>query len=1176
MKQKINCKIIIPKRYGRILKIMKISTLFLFLCLFSVLGENIYSQSNEVSLNLENVSMRDAFTKIEQEAGFVFIYNEDVEVTLKKRVTIHVENKTVEAILTHLLKGTSLDYRIIAKQVTLYINDKKENIYVPTRQIALNIKTQQQGKTIKGKVIDEHGEPLPGVTIVVKGTSMGTTTDVDGNYMLHNISGSPILVFSFVGMQPQEIIVGNRTTIHITMKEVAIGLEEVIAVGYGVQRKESVVGAISQASSKELTRKGYVSDFKQALAGQLPGLVTITSSGEPGGVKGESATAIFIRGQNTWNGGQPLILVDGVERNMSNVDVSEVQSISILKDASATAVFGVKGANGVILITTKRGEEGKTNISFSFNTSAQMLSKVPETLESFDAIQIRNLAIEREVALNEPSWLDYIPYEITTRYKSPRPKDYEMIYPNVDWEKAMFKDVGFSHKATVNASGGNKFVRYFGSLAYLHEGDMFKEYENNKGYVPNYNFDRFNFRSNLDFQVTQTTNIKMNLSGYYSQKNTNYNGQEGSHDYLMWQSVYFMPPDVFLPQYSDGRWGWSTTAGNLYNPVAVVNNVGVRKLKRTQLSVDVEGNQNLDFITKGLIVKAILNYDNTIVGEGGIYDNTNSVWPLMEKSNTPYIVINPLLYTGPDQDPSEYTTLYPIGGVYKYDWVQLPWTIRPETIGSGVMRRLKYQIQLNYSRQFGLHNITAMGVFTRDEYASGNMFRNYREDWAFRSTYDYDTRYLLEINGAYNGSEQFGPGYRFDFFPSVGIGWNLSSEKFFHIDWMNKLKFRYSLGYVGDDRVNAPRWLYTTRYSYGGASRLVDNISSTSPYLWYKELAVGNPDIHWEKAQKQNYGVEFGLLENLFAINFEYFKEKRTDILLAGSGRSVPDFFGATPAPANIGQVNSGGFELELKFNKRFHDLYLWSSFALTHAKNKIIFADDPVLLPDYQKKQGFPIGQVTTQLKTGFYNNWDEVYASAQTETNDLSIMPGFYDLLDFNADGVINSFDAVPYGYSEVPQNTFSSSFGLEYKNFSVMAQLYGVTNASRIIPLMNFARPSNWNVVFAHVRDYWSKENQNATSFLPRWKTQGQNIGDYYLYDASYIRLKTVELAYLFNSSDNKWLENTGIASLRIYVNGDNLFFWSKLPDDREAAWSGGAANTGAYPTVKKINFGINLTF
>lgn len=1174
MKQKINDEIIIPKRYNRILKIMKISTLFFFLCTFCVLGENIFSQSNVVSLNLKNVAIKDAIFEIEKETGYVFIFNEDVEIKMRDRVTIDTQNKTIETILTQLLKERDLNYSIIGKQITIYVKNKRDDIQIATTPVPLKIELQQQGKTIKGKVIDERGESLPGVTVVVKGTSMGTTTDIDGNYILHNIPGSPVIIFSFVGMYAQEITVGNRTTINITMKEETISLGEVVAVGYGVQRKESVVGAISQASSKELTRKGYASDFKQALAGQLPGLVTITSSGEPGGVKGESATSIFIRGQNTWNGGQPLILVDGVERDMSNVDVNEVQSISILKDASATAVFGVKGANGVILITTKRGEEGKTNISFSYNTTAQMLSKVPETLESFDAIQIRNLAIERETPLNEPSWLDYIPYEISTRYKSPRPKDYEMIYPNVDWEKAMFKDVGFSHKATVSASGGNKFVRFFGSLAYLHEGDMFKGYDNHKGYNPNYNFDRFNFRSNLDFQVTKTTNMKMNLSGYYSQKNSNYNGTEGSHDYLMWQSIYFMPPDVFLPQYPDGRWGWTPLVGNLYNPVSVVNNVGVRKLRRTQLNIDVELIQKLDFITKGLSTKAVLNYDNAITGEGGIYDSTNSVWPLMDTSNTPFAVINPMLYTGPDQDPSEYTTYYPIGGLYKYDWVQQPWTIRPESIGSRVTRRLKYQIQLNYLRQFGLHNITAMGVFTRDEYASGDMFKNYREDWAFRTTYDYDTRYLLEINGAYNGSEQFGPKYRFDFFPSIGIGWNISSEKFFNIDWMNKLKLRYSLGYVGDDRVNAPRWLYSTRYSYGGASRLVDNISSTSPYLWYKELAVGNPDIHWEKAQKQNYGAEVGLLDNLVTVNFEYFKEKRTDILLAGGGRSIPDFFGATPAPANVGQVNSGGYELELKFNKRFRELYLWSSFALTHAKNEIKFADDPVLFPDYQKKQGFPIGQIKTQLNTGFYNNWDEVYASVQTETNDLAMLPGYYDLLDFNADGVINSFDAVPYGYSEVPQNTFNGSLGFEYKNFSIMAQLYGVTNVSRVIPLMNFA--ANTNVVFDHVRDYWSKENQNATSFLPRWKTQGENIGDYYLYDASYIRLKTVELAYLFNRNENRWLDNSGITSLRLYVNGDNLFFWSKLPDDREAAWSGGSANTGAYPTVKRINFGINLTF
>lgn len=1048
--------------------------------------------------------------------------------------------------------------------------------------ILLPVSLLSQGLTLKGKIIYAgDNQPLIGVTVVVKGTTTGTTSDVNGNYSLKNVGKDATIVFSFVGMETQEIALKSRTTLNVTMSEGAYQLKEVVAVGYGVQKKESVVGAIAQTSSKELMRTGNIPDFKQALTGQIPGLVTITSSGEPGGVRGQSGTEIYIRGQNTWNGGQPLILIDGVERDMSNVEVSEVQSISVLKDASATAVFGVKGANGVILITTKRGEVGKTNITFSYSTTGESLSKVPSMMDSYDAIQMRNLSIEREVPLNEPSWLDYIPYEISTRYRTPQTAEYAAIYPNVNWRKAMFKDVGYSNKATLNISGGNKIVQYFGTLAYAHEGDMFREYENNKNYDPNYDFDRFNFRSNIDFQLTKTTKFKLNLSGYYSQKNTNYNGEGvGDKDYLMWQAIYFMPPDVFLPQYADGRWGWSTTVSNMYNPVSVVYNSGLRQRRTTELNADFILEQNLDFITKGLNAKATLSYDNDIISEGGIYDSQNSVWPLYNTSNTPFVVINPNLYTGPDQDPSEYSTYYPIGGLYRYDWVQLPWTINAENVltgtgtKKGVYRRLNYQLQLNYARNFGLHNISAMGVFTRDENAWGNEFKHYREDWVFRATYDYDTRYLLEMNGAYNGSEQFGSGYRFDFFPSAGIGWNISNEKFFHLPWMNKLKLRYTLGYVGDDTASgSSRWLYSTRYSYGGSTLLSSN-TSASPYKWYKELSVGNPDIHWEKAQKQNYGVELGFLDNLFSVNLEYFTEKRTDILIAGTDRSIPDFFGASPPVANLGRVNSFGYEIEFKFNKRFRDLNLWSTVAISHNENEIIYKDDPVLLPDYQKSQGFSIGQTKTLLETGFYNNWDEVFASVPTATNDKYKMPGFYNLLDFNSDGVINDYDYVPYAYSNIPQNTYSTSFGAEYKGFSAMVQFYGVSNASRFVSLMNFT--SNTDVVFEHVADHWSKDNQDASSFLPRWKTAGQNIGNYYLYDASYLRLKTAEIAYLFESNQNKWLKSIGVSSLKLYVSGNNLFFWSELPDDREGSSVGGSSSTGAYPAVKRINLGANVSF
>lgn len=1043
-----------------------------------------------------------------------------------------------------------------------------------------------QNITVTGVVKDINGEPLIGVTIQVRGTALGTVTDFDGKFILPNVPSDATLEITYVGMQGQTISVNGRTNLEIVMQEETEILEEVVVVGYGVQKKETLVGSVSVANEEDLQKIGTVTDISQALSGQIPGIVSLTVSGEPGGIlTGESSTKIFLRGQNTWNGGQPLVLVDGVERNMNNLDVNEISSISVLKDASATAVYGVKGANGVILITTKRGEVGKTTLNFNYTTMGQMVSKLPEKLNSYESLMAKNEIIEREVVLNEPSWNDYVPYEIVQRYRRPQSEEeYALIYPDVDWADAMFKDLGLSHRATLGIRGGSKAIQFFGSLAYLHEGDMFEDYDNGKGYDPNYNFDRFNFRSNVDAQLTSTTKLKLDISGFYSQKNTNYNNEgSGSRaDEWMWASAYLLPPGLFIPRHPDGRWGAYQESPYVgVNSLAVAYNLGIRQTRTTELNFDLTLEQDLKFITEGLTAKASLFYDNSIRSEGGIWDVQNHVRPSESGTNVPYKQIYPNLYEGPDQDPSEYTVLLPISSG-EYDWHLRPWTIRQEVVGATnwtnyipIFRRMMYQVQLNYARRFDLHNVSAMGVFKREEYASGSMFPNYREDWVFRATYDYDSKYLFEANGAYNGSEQFGPGYRFDFFPSLALGWVVSNEMFFEkMDWVDNLKLRYSIGKVGDDRVSGGRWLYSSQYAYGGRARLTNNVWASSPYIFYRESLVGNPNIHWESALKNNYGLEFSMLKNLFSVNFDYYTEDRTDILIPGNSRNIPPFFGATAPPANLGQVESKGFELELGFNKRFNkDVNVWSNLAITHNENKVIFRDDPPLQYDYLKNAGYPIGQNRSLLRAGFYNNWDEVYASVPTENNDLSKLPGYYNLVDFNADGIIkNSEDTPPIGYSNVPQNTANLTVGFSFKRFSAFAQLYGVNNVNRVVPANNFS--DHLPVLFEHVRDYWSKDNQDATSFLPRWRTQAQNIGDYYLYDTSSIRLRTAEISYSLTGM--KWLENSGISDFRIFVNGNNLFYWSRLPDDREDTYSGGGAGQGAYPTMRRINLGIDLSF
>lgn len=1042
-----------------------------------------------------------------------------------------------------------------------------------------------QNVAVKGTVTDTGGEPLIGVTVRVQGATSGTITDIDGNFSLPNVPPNATLEVSYVGMRMQKVELKGRTFITVTLEEDTELLEEVVVIGYGVQKKATMVGSVAVAGEEDLKQIGTVTDLTQALSGQLPGIVSLTSSGEPGGIlTGESSTSIFIRGQNTWNGGQPLILVDGVERNMNNVDVNEVSSISVLKDASATAVYGVKGANGVILITTKRGEAGKTALNFNYTAMGQMVSQLPEKLDSYEAMMAKNEMIEREVVLNEPSWGAYVPYEIVQRYRRPQSPEYAVIYPNVDWADAMFRDVGLSHRATMSVRGGSNAIQFFGSLAYLHEGDMFERYDNGKGYYPNYNFDRFNFRSNIDAALTSTTKLKFDISGFYSLKNTNFNneGSTSRADAWMWAAAYRLAPNLFIPMHEDGRWGAYQEGGNnTVNPLAAVYNIGIRQTRTTQLNFDLSLEQDLKFITPGLSARASLFYDNSIRSEGGIYDNANSIRPNEAATNVPFKQIYPLLYEGPHQDPSEYTALLPISSE-EYDWIVRPWTIRQEEIRDAnwagylpVYRRMMYQGQLNYARRFDLHNVSAMGVFKREEYARGNMFKNYREDWVFRATYDYDSRYLFEANGAYNGSEQFGPGYRFDFFPSLALGWVVSNEKFFNkLEWVDNLKLRYSIGKVGDDRVSGGRWLYSSQYAYGSRARLSQASDGWSPYYFYRESVVGNPNIQWETALKNNFGFEFSMLRNLFSINFDYYTEDRTNILMSGGSRNIPPFFGVTPPSANLGHVKSNGFEIELGYNKKINrDVTIWSKLAITHNENKVIFRDDKPLQFDYLKNAGYPIGQNRQLKRADFYNNWDEVYASVPTETNDLDKLPGYYNLIDFNADGIIkNSEDTPPIGYSNVPQNTANLTLGVSYKRFSAFVQVYGVNNVTRYVNQHSYY--ADTDLLFSHVRDYWSKDNMNATSFLPRWKTSAQNIGDYYLHDASSFRLRTAEISYSFTG--HSWVKNAGISNLRVFINGNNLFYWSRLPDDREDTYSGGSAVDGAYPTMRRINLGIDLSF
>ncbi len=1034
-----------------------------------------------------------------------------------------------------------------------------------------SLNAQAQKILVKGNLVDGTGEPLIGATVKVKGNAgVGAVTDLDGNFSISVPSENSTLVFTYVGMKTKEVKVGSKREIKLTLEDDnAIG--EVVVVGYGQQKKASVVGAITQTTGKVLERAGGVSDIGSALTGNLPGVITSSSSGMPG----DEDPKIVIRGVSSWNSSDPLILVDGIERPMSSVDIHSVQSISVLKDASATAVYGVKGANGVILITTKRGTEGKAKISASASSAIKLVSKLPETYGSADALYYANQAVKHELGLSPSSWGDIRSTEFINKYNAPAgsidPETGLLMserYPDVDWQKELFKDYAMSYNANVNIAGGTKAVKYYAAIDYQHEGDLFREWNNNRGYTSGYGFNRINVRSNLDFQLTKTTTLKANLSGSHGIRKSPYGLDKGSWaETQLWQAAYSAPHDTFLPQYSDGVWGYfPKDEQGSPNSVTQLALHGEQSTTTTRINTDFTLEQDLSFITKGLKASAIVSWDNVFVeASRGINDLDHAAQ---------YKYIDPV--TG------VVTYKEKPGGKNNFDFTEtIAWKTDPGALNNGLTQRnLFYQAQLYWGRKFGKHDVTAMGVFNRSERATGSEFTNYREDWAFRTTYNYADRYMFEYNGAYNGSEKFSKDNRFAFFNSGAIGWNVANEKWFKPvteakvfgrNLVDILKFRYSYGEIGEDNV-WERWLYQTTWAYGGKTHLDStNPNNESIYTWYKESKVGNPDIHWEKAIKQNFGIDYAFLGGLVAGSLEFFNEKRSDIMIAGNSRSVPSYFGASAPYLNKGRTKTTGYELEVRLKYDFaNGIHAYANMNMTHARNVVTEHDDPVMLPSYQKNMGFSIGQAKSYLDNGTAQSWDDVIAMTPHNTNDDQKLPGQYIITDFNGDGVIDTNDSAPYGFTGTPQNTYNATIGIDYKGFSIYAQFYGVNNVSRYVAFNSLPK-SYVHTVFKEGA-YWSPSTPDGIPSLRMNSTPSYYEGTRFLYDGSFCRLKNLEVAYTWNDG---WIKSLGLSMLKVYVNGNNLFLWTDMPDDRESNFAGtGLASQGAYPTMKRINFGIKL--
>ncbi|MBP6460680.1 MAG: SusC/RagA family TonB-linked outer membrane protein, partial [Crocinitomicaceae bacterium] len=751
------------------------------------------------------------------------------------------------------------------------------------------------------------------------------------------------------------------------------------------------------------------------------------------------------------------------------------------------------------------------------------------------------------------SWTYMRPQSFIDNYRNQTTLEQRERYPNIDWQEYLFKDHAMAYNANINVSGGTERVKYYAAVDYVNEGDLVKVPPSGQGFESGYNYNRINSRANFDFQLTKSTTFKVNLAGSYGKKDAPWRViSEG----YMWAGAYSTPPDLYVPLYSDGSWGYSPL-----NQVQGANSAlnlaigGSESKTTTRIATDFNLRQDFSKYVKGLSANITFSLDNSFLEEfRGINNdayNVKSKWidPVTGVITTPNV---------PDATTN-------------FDFYETTnWTTNGGTVNDGqTYRNLNYQAQLNYVREFGNHAVTGMGNFQRQEQATGAGVPSYREDWVFRGTYAFKKKYFIDYNGAYNGSEKFAVENRFGFFSSGAVGWMVTEEKFMKkLTFLDELKLRFSYGQVGDDAYNG-RWLYEDVYG-SGTSRSVltqGNQGEQSTYGWINQNQIGNPNIAWETVTKKNFGVDFSFFNKLFSGSVDVFNDYRTNIILNGNERAIPSYFGFSPPVTNAGIVDVKGFEIDFRYSQKItNDVRLWANISWTQAVDEVVFRDDAELLPDYIKRAGFPNRQSTSMLSSGFYNTWDELYGSSAFETNDSKI-PGNYRIIDYNSDGIVNgNGDRVKYGYPSNPQNTYNATLGVDWKGFSAMIQFYGVSNVSRYIATESFGLPY-FNTVYDE-GTYWTKDNPNADSPTPRLNStlNGDSQGTRYLYDGSYIRLKNAEIAYNFTTN---WVKKVGLDSFRLYVNGNNLWLWTRTPDDREVN-----GNT-AYPSVGRVNFGFRLT-
>jgi TonB-linked SusC/RagA family outer membrane protein len=1121
--------------------------------------------------------------------------------------------------LRRLLRMTKLGLLILigsllrASAATGYSQKEHPNVNSTISPVKAYENNAKQEYIVSGIVSDAtNGELLIGVSVSLMGTSTGVITDLSGHYNIKIPDLNATIVFSFIGYISEKVIFSGQSTVDVKLVPDIKKLDEVVVVGYGAQKKESVTASISTMTSKELTQSP-AANISNMLSGRLSGLTAIQNTGKPGSDQSD----LYIRGIGTYSeGNKPLIMVDGVARDSyNNIDPNEIESISILKDASATAVFGVRGANGVILIVTKRGQKGEPNVNFSAEAAMTRFSRFPRFANSYEYASLinekgftsfwKNHAKDADIT----SWDDFVTkreanwkQEAIAYYSdqdllyyqnahtptladgSANPNYDPLFHPDTDWKDQIFKKYSQQSKYNLNINGGTEGVKYFVSIGYLNQGGMFKT-----NYMPfpdesEYSDKRYNIRSNFDFDINKDFRVSVDLG--YQQENIS--GLNQDQESWMWEKRIMWSTPISGPGIVDGKFVALNTNPKIdQNPLEQIASQGYSTNVKSTLTSSVKLTYKLDFILKGLSVNGRAAYDSYFksLGSGGSY---TPVWySISPDPNGDRL--HPIF-----SQMSEEQSTYRVAEQYNYKW-----------------RKIYGEASINYNRSFGKHNVGALVLYNAEKRYDPSYSPDLPHAYlgmVGRVTYDYDGKYLAEYNMGYNGSENFPQGKRFGFLPAYSMGWVTSKESFFpQNDIITFLKIRGSVGKVGNDNITVDgvskrylylpdAWNYTGSYTFG-------TFGNQNSQAGAEQGTVGNPNVSWETATKSNLGFESKFLKDHLSVTYDYFNENRKDIL--SYRQTIPSIVQESSPPYNIGKVKNWGWELEASWKHNVGEVYYWVKGNVSYNKNKIVFMDEAITPGmEYQAATGKPVGQNNLLQSSGLYTSWSQLYetdsngnpilsnpvlarnSKGETYTNTagqdvyekdlgytgLPVQPGETRLKDVNEDGVIDSKDMMRAGKTTNPEYTFGVSFGLSYKGFDFSALFQGVSGVARYLNAISFPFGSTTAITEAGLNrftlDRYNKGEQIDFP-IPGWNSSSSYINSYFLKDASYVRLKNLEIGY---SLSIPLLNKVGIKKARIYANGSNLYTWAG-----NKAW-GDPENLGnqGYPLTQTFNLGININF